>query len=310
MSHSISSRRELLTAGAAGVASTLMAGRTTLADEAPAASAVACATPPIRYKISLAGYSYRAVLDKPGQKGEMSLMDLVDVGVKLDLDAIEPTSYYFYSDDDAFVHELKRKAFLAGIEISGTPVGNNFCLPAGDELDEQIAHVIKWVDICVKLGSPAIRIFAGKKHSDLTREQAFANCTAAMKEAAAYAASKGVFLAIENHGYLTETAADLLRILEAVDQPWLGINLDTGNFHGDPYGNIARAAPHAVVCQVKTLVREEGSTIPVRADFGRIMRILREAKYRGYVTLEYEGGQPDHDVPLFIRELQKLARSQ
>ena len=131
--------------------------------------------------------------------------------------------------------------------------------------------------------------------------------TAAMKEACADAHSKGVFLAIENHGYLTETADDLLRILEAVGSPALGINLDTGNFHGDPYGNIAKAAPHAIACQVKVKVRDnEGKRHP--ADFARIFQIIRKANYRGYVTLEYEETEPHTRMPAYIRQLQNLAR--
>jgi len=307
------SRREVLLAGATGMAAVLTNAQRTAAANAPAATekqteSTCTETPPIHFKISVAGYSFRNSLDKPNKPGKMSLTDLVDLAVKIGLDAIEPTSYYFLRDDDAFVLALKRKAFLAGIEISGTPVGNNFCLPPGPKLDQQIDHVRKWVDICVKLGSPAIRIFGGNKHKELSREEAFANVVSAMKQASEYAASKGIFLAIENHGYLTETADDLLRLIDAVGNDWLGINLDTGNFHGDPYANIVKAAPHAITCQIKTLVRKTGSDKREPADFARIVQILRNAKYRGYLTLEYEGGDPHNQVPIYISKLQALAK--
>ena len=141
----------------------------------------------------------------------------------------------------------------------------------------------------------------------MSREQAFDATVKAMREATDYAGSKGIFLAIENHGYLTETADDLLKLLEAVDHEWLGINLDTGNFHSDAYGNIAKAAPHAVTCQVKTMVRKDGSKDREPADFARIIDILRDAKYRGYITLEYEGANPVQEVPKYMRELRALA---
>jgi len=305
-------RRDALLAGASGVAAT-MGWAASRRARAAAASAGKPAgdnhqPSPHVFKISLAGYSFRDYLDKPGKPGKMSLFDMVDLGARIGLDAIEPTSYYFLRTDDAFIYELKRRTFLAGLEISGTPIRNNFCLPPGPKLDQEIAHVRTWVDHCVKLGSPAIRIFAGKPPKDIPRPQVFPNAVNAMKNACAYAGSKGIFLAIENHGYLTETADDLLRLLDAVGSDWLGINLDTGNFRGDPYANIAKAAPRAVTCQVKTMVHNPATNQREPADFARIVQILRGAGYRGYLTLEYEGDDPHREVPIYIRKLQALAR--
>lgn len=311
MNHQDWSRRDLLGVGAAGLSTALTAALPAEAQHHATQPARQRhdETAPHRFKISLAGYSFRNDLDQPGKPGKMSLLDMVDLAVRLGLDAIEPTSYYFLRTDDEFINSLKRRAFLAGIEISGTPVRNNFCLPPGPELDQELAHVNNWVDIAVKLGSPVMRIFAGSKpKTDAPRDQVFEHLAAATKRACEYAGSKGVFLAIEDHGFMTETADDLLRLLDAVQSDWLGINLDTGNFSGDPYAEIAKAAPRAIVCQVKALVRKPGSSQQEPADFARIFRILRDAGYRGYVTLEYEGNDPHREVPQYIRKLQALAQ--
>ena len=106
-----------------------------------------------------------------------------------------------------------------------------------------------------KLGSPVIRIFAGKASKKASRDEEFKRAVSGMKQACDYAGSKGVFLGIENHGYLTETGNDVLRIVDAVDHDWFGVNLDTGNFRDDPYDSIAKTVPHAVVCQVKATIR-------------------------------------------------------
>lgn len=296
------SRRDVIMAGAAAVASAPLT-------RADAPSTQPTDTPlPGQLKISMAGYSFREFLDRPGKPGRMSLIDFVDLGLKWGLDAVEPTSYYFLREDDEFILALKRYAFRSGLEISGTPIRNDFCKAPGPQLDGEIVDACKWVDHCVKLGSPVIRVFAGKKPETGSREQHLANVASAMKEACAYALDNGVFLAIENHGYLTETADDLLKILEKVDSQALGVNLDTGNFRVDPYGNIAKAAPHAIVCQVKVKVRNDsGEKEP--ADFARIFRILRKANYRGYVTLEYEEAEPHTQMPAYIRRLQDLARA-
>jgi sugar phosphate isomerase/epimerase len=309
MSTNNHSRREILAAAAGMSAALIRPDLARTAEIAPTPQPGkdrAALPPPKRYRVGLAAYSFRDFLDKPGKPGKMSLLDLVDLGVRLGLDGIETTSYYFLRDDDEFVYTLKRRAFLAGLGISGTPVGNNFALPPGPKADPQMDLVKKWVDISVKLGSPVIRVFAGRASGD-GRDKDFGYLTAALREACAYAASKGIFLAIENHGYLTETADDVLKILDNVKSDWLGANLDTGNFTRNPYEEIAKLAPRAIVTHVKATVAAKGGKGREPTDYVRVVKLLREAGYRGYVTLEYEGADPYKDVPINIRKIQEAA---
>jgi len=308
------SRRDVLLAGASGLAA-CMTGRAFGASVnnlqvEPMASPVTGDRLPARIMLSLAGYSFRQYLDTPGKPGEMSLFDLADLSARLGLDAVEPTSYYFLRTDDEYVYELKHHVFKLGLTISGTPVRNNFALPPGPELDKEIQHVRNWVDICLKLGSPVIRVFAGRDPKNASRKEMFTNVVSAMKQACAYAQEKGVFLAIENHGYLTESADDVIRIVEAVDSKWLGVNLDTGNFAKDPYANIAKAAPYAIVCQIKSFVGriEPGQWEP--ADYDRIIKIICDSGYRGYAALEYERDDPQRNVPIAISKLKAAVRKQ
>jgi sugar phosphate isomerase/epimerase len=233
----------------------------------------------------------------------MTLHDLCDMAARWGLDAVEPTSYYFSSEDDAYIHSLKARAFRLGLDISGMPIRNNFCLPPGEDLDREIAHVQRWVDHGVELGVPAIRIFAGKRNDP---EKDFDWMVDAMKRCCDYAGQRGVFLAIENHGYLTDAADALLRILESVNHDWLGVNLDTGNFREAPYEHMAAAAPHAITVQVKIHVRKPDGKGVEDADFTRIADILRDANYRGYAALEYEGKEdPLEEVPRYLDLLRK-----
>ncbi len=59
-------------------------------------------------------------------------------------------------------------------------------------------------------------------------------------------------MALENHWGLTTSIDTLLKIHKLVNSPWLGINLDTGNYPGDAYQGIAQLAPHATIVQAKT----------------------------------------------------------
>ena len=138
MPDSTPSRRDLLLAGVSGLAATIMPTPAAHAEQqaptptAPAQSPTTAPLPAV-LKLSIAAYSFRQDLDQPGQPGKMSLFDLVDLCARLGVEGLETTSYYFLRTDDQFIYELKRRVFLAGLEISGTPVGNNFCLPDAEQ---------------------------------------------------------------------------------------------------------------------------------------------------------------------------------
>ena len=92
------------------------------------------------------------------------------------------------------------------------------------------------------------------------------------REILPYAAEKGVVLALENHGGITETPEQLLALVRAIDGPNFGVNLDTGNFHGDdPYADLAKLAPYAVNVQVKTEISRKGKP-KEDADLARVDR--------------------------------------
>jgi len=104
----------------------------------------------------------------------------------------------------------------------------------------------------------------------------------------ANAEKAGVLLALENHWGLTTDVEMLLRIHREINSPWLGINLDTGNFPGDPYAGLEKVAPHATIVQAKTYYGG-GEWYTLDLDYKRIARILRGAGFRGWVSLEMEG---------------------
>ena len=240
-------------------------------------------------KLSIAGYSFRKEFksDPP----EMTLLeDFVDFAARHGLDAIEPTSYYFPEPvTDEYLLELKRRAFLQGLDISGTAIGNTYTFPPGPAREEQIALTKTWVDRAALLGAPSIRVFAGKIQEGDDEKTARKYCIETLHECLEYAATRGVFLALENHGGIVSTAEQMMAIVEAVEHPWFGVNLDTGNFHSeDPYREVAMLAPYSVTVQLKVEMRPAGSPNKIPADIPKVMNILKAAGYRGYVALEYE----------------------
>ncbi|MDG3003942.1 sugar phosphate isomerase/epimerase family protein [Paludisphaera mucosa] len=242
---------------------------------------------PSHLKLSVAAYSYRQLLTaKPPQ---MDMFGFVDLAGHLGFDAVEPTSYYFPADaDEAYFARFKRHAFLEGLDVSGTAIGNNFCVPSGEKRDEQLGLAKKWIDRAAFIGAPVIRFFAGNVPKDAAEEAAFGWVVECFNEVLPYAASKGIVLALENHGGITATPEQLLKFVAAIDHPSFGINLDTANFKGeDPYADIAQLAPYAVNVQVKTEIHRAGGKTE-EADLGKIVDILRASLYAGYVVIEYE----------------------
>ncbi len=293
------SRREWMAAsaaiaGAAAVAGTVKASAQTGGD--------ALRLP----KLSLAAYSFRQYLPQDGKPGKIMLADFFDLAASWGLTAAEPTGYYFTSEEFPYVHSLKAAAHKLGIDISGTAIRNDFCDPDAVKRKADITYVKRWVDIALHLGAPHIRVFAGNPHAGVSDEQATVWAIECLKECADYAGTQGVYLGIENHGYLTTSGDTLMKVAESVNHEWLGINLDTGNFDSNPYENIARAVPRAVNVQLKLDVAGDKPKSKVPADFARIFKILRDGGYQGYVALEYEGKEdPYTGVPKFIEDARR-----
>ena len=263
-------------------------------------------TRPSHFKLSLAAYSLRDRLTgKNGQKSEMDLFDFVAYAADQGLDGVELTSYYFPPDvTPDYCHRLKQHAFTLGLDVSGTSVRNDYCLPPGPKRTETMATVRTWIDRAADLDAPVIRIFAGTVPKGESDAVAIARVIEGIKESLPYAIEKGVTLAVENHGGITATPDQLLQIVAGVDSPNFGVNLDTFNFRGpDPYADLARLAPYAVNVQVKTEIAPQGQP-KTEVDYARIVGILREAKYSGYVALEYEAKEdPLIGIPVGLKKL-------
>jgi sugar phosphate isomerase/epimerase len=264
-------------------------------------------TRPSHFKLSLAAFSYRDLLSGPNKT--MDLFGFVDLAADLGLDAVEPTSYYFPENVSAdYLHRLKQHAFLLGLDISGTAVMNDFCLPTGPETDKELEHVRTWIDYAAELDAPTLRLLSGNWLQGTPDSELEQRVVQRINSLLPHAVAKGVTLALENHGGgVTVTSEQLVRLVRQVKGPNFGVNLDTGNFHGkDPYAEIAEAAPYAVNVQVKTEIRRMGKS-KEPADLARVIGILREARYSGYVVLEYNAPEdPKTAVPRFIKELRSL----
>ncbi|MGH7168856.1 MAG: sugar phosphate isomerase/epimerase family protein [Gemmataceae bacterium] len=268
-------------------------------------------TGPAHLRLSIAAYSFRQALNlKSKPKPAMTLDDFIDLAAGMDLDAVELTAYYFPKTTPDYLAHLKGRCTRLGLDVSGTAVGNDFCVADPEKLRKQIDSVKQWIEHSVRLGAKTMRIFAGNVAKDDTEEKARPRCVAAIQEACDHAAKYGLYLALENHGGITGTAEQILALVKAVKHDWFGVNLDTGNFRtADPYSDLEKVAPYAVTVQVKTEIQRRGMKKKEDADLKRLIDILRAVRYRGYVALEYEAAEDARTaVPRHIEALKKLVR--
>jgi sugar phosphate isomerase/epimerase len=298
-------RREFLKAGAA-------AGLAAIA--APASLRAAAPNPLGRtgkpvLRLSLAAYSFRDTFPimrgKPNPKVPAAkatdMFRFIDYCAAHGCDA-EPTTYFFAEETEAYMIKLRRHAFLRGVAISGTAIGNNFSHPKGPKRDAEIALTKQWIDRAAALGAPHIRVFAGVT-KEISRDEADKLVISALEECCDYAGKKGIFLGLENHDSIG-SAATLLPMVKAVKSPWIGINLDSGNFRtADPYRDFAECVPYSVNVQFKSELQPSGGARQA-ADFKKFARLLRDGGYQGWVALEYEGKEdPATAVPRHLDEM-------
>jgi sugar phosphate isomerase/epimerase len=266
-----------------------------------------------KLKLSLAAYSFHRELKRgwptpSADAGKMDLMDFIDFCAEQQLGATELTSYYFPNPlTHEYLMQIKEKTFRLGLDISGTAIGNDFCLPEGPARDAQLQLCRQWIDYAADMGAPVIRIFAGNVSKGDSEEQALDRCVVGINECLQHAANRGIVLALENHGGITATPRQMLAIVKRIDSfPWFGVNFDSGNFHSaDPYADLEMIAPYTVNAQIKVMMHPSGAG-KQPADLKRIVEILKAVNYRGYVVLEYEESNPRKEVPRYLNVLRDL----
>lgn len=287
-------RRDLLRIAPAAAASAMMPR------QAPAAETKG------RLRPALCAYSYRTEL--AGKS--LTYEDLIRIAADAGVDGLDATVYWMPTPipGDDFLYSLKKAAYKHAVGIYSIAIRTDMCRPTTEEQNQEFDKVRQWVDVAVKLGAGHIRVFGGVVPKGATEAQAAAWASEVLKRSAEYAGKRGVILGLENHGGITDKAETIVQIVKAANSPWVGINLDTGNFRSNVFPQIAMCIPHAVNVQVKIdRVLEDGSRGP--GDWNRVARMLVDGGYQGYMSLEYESKDAPGQVPPLLRKLSALCRS-
>ncbi len=261
-------------------------------------------------KISLNAFSF----DKPLKAGTMTIDDILDYCSKIGFDGVDLTGYYFpgYPDvpSDEYIYHIRRKAFRLGIELGCTGVRNDFTWADPVKREEEKKLIRDWIEVAHKLGAPGLRIFAGTLSKESYSWSERAKWIAGdVRECSEYAGKYGVMLALQNHNDFLKDSSDVEKMFALINSDWVGLMLDIGSYHtADPYKDIAANAGHAITWQIKEKVfigENQEDT-----DFKKIVEIVRQCGYKGYLPLETLGeGDPFVKVEQLFKKVQAVIKA-
>ena len=207
---------------------------------------------------------------------------------------------------------MKQQVIDAGLEIAVYAASNNFVRPDSNVRRQEVADLNRNVDIALELGVDTMRVFSGDARDGVTLEQGMAWILDGLATCAAYAETRGVTLALENHGRFAGRSDQVRGIIEQVNSPALRANFDTGNFllvGQDPLAAAHELAPLVVLVHLKDMrvagadetghrfELADGTVLTGSAigdglvDLPAVLAVLREAGYDGWLSLEFEGSE-------------------
>jgi L-ribulose-5-phosphate 3-epimerase len=257
-----------------------------------------------RFRAAICAYSFRNQL----QSGSLTYEGLIRMAAELGADGVDLTTYWLRDTNDDTLFALKRAAYRSGISLYNIGIRARMAQPTAPLQAAEVETVRKWLDVAERLGASHMRIFGGAVPKGATEDQAVAWAVETLKRSADEAAKKGITLGVEDDGGITTNADRTVEIVKKAGSPWVGINLDIGNFPDDAYAQIEMCAPYATNVHCKADVHVERKSQP--ADWPRVLKILGAAGYQGYLALEYEStDDPMTMVPKLIGKMREVIRA-
>jgi sugar phosphate isomerase/epimerase len=253
-------------------------------------------------------YSY----DHELRHGPMTLEDFILKAAELQLTGVDMTAYYLKSTDPEYLHGLRHLAYQHAVAFSGAACGVSMVQADAAKRAESLAQIKKWVDVTDLLGASHLRIFAGVLPKGSSLKDAVDWVVESMKAACEYSSRKGITLGVEDHEGVTQSADLCIEIMQRVNSPFAGINLDITNFiptpDQDAYAQIAACIPYATNIHIRDHFYDHSAV-----DMDRVWQIFAQAGHQGFVSAEYEASYPGSPppglgVPRLVNEIRTLCR--
>ena len=258
-------------------------------------------------KISLAQWS----LNKSIKKGKLSILDFAKKARSFDIMGIEFVSGLYTRDTDilerismnSLAKELIKRSNDYGIDNVLFMIDNQGDLASSNKNErlQAIDNHKRWIDLSAEIGCKTMRVnLNGEKDLDKWTENSVKSLTALNKY------NENMNVVVENHGGLSSNGKYLSNVMSKVKLENCGTLPDFGNFcmNGSPWGNCTQMydrylgteelMPYAHAVSAKSFdFDDEGNETSI--DYKRMMDIVKKAKYKGYVGIEYEGNRLSED---------------
>lgn len=262
------------------------------------------------FEISLAQWSLHRSL----YAGELDHLDFAKISKEnFGIDAIEYVNSFFFekAEDKSYLREMKNRADDYGVKSLLIMCDNEGSLgdPNNQKRQKAVENHYKWHEAAKYLGCHSIRVNAylteslhGLEVGDYTKTGSYENQVSlaadGLRKLTEFGANIGINTIVENHGGLSSDGAWLASVMKAVDHPMCGTLPDFGNFRikgdrwYDRYKGVKELMPFAKAVSAKSHDFDSNGN-ETRTDFFRMMDIVMDAGYSGYVGIEYEGSEMD-----------------
>ena len=262
------------------------------------------------FEISLAQWSLHRSL----YSGELDHLDFAKISKEnFGIDAIEYVNSFFFekAEDKSYLREMKNRADDYGVKSLLIMCDNEGSLgdPDNQKRQKAVENHYKWHEAAKYLGCQSIRVNAylteslhGLEVGDYTKTGSYENQVSlaadGLRKLTEFGANIGINTIVENHGGLSSDGAWLASVMKAVDHPMCGTLPDFGNFRiegdrwYDRYKGVKELMPFAKAVSAKSHDFDSNGN-ETRTDFFRMMDIVMDAGYSGYVGIEYEGSEMD-----------------
>lgn len=257
-----------------------------------------------RDRVSVASYPFRAYIESPANHDrDRSLpgMDLTDfpaeVVNKFNVHNIEPHNRHFRSLDSTYLGSFREALGKANAKVVDIAVDGQASFYDADAptRKQAVSYAKKWVDVAVAIGSPSIRTHIQRATNSTPNVQRAAE---SLREVAVYGAQKNVVVNLENDDLVSEDAFFVVKVIEAVNDPYLHALPDFANsmMSGNAdfnYRALQAMFQHAYsICHVKDGEADDHDKI-LNIDMKKSFDILKASGYRGYCSMEFDApGDP------------------
>jgi len=242
------------------------------------------------FEISLAQWSWHKRLLGEAES-KLDHLDFITEAHALGIEAVEYVNIFFKdkAEDTKYLAEMKKRADDLGVRSVLIMCDDEGSLgdPDAKRRAQAVKNHYKWIHAAKYLGCHSIRVNA---YSEGSYDEQFKLAADGLRGISEYAAGHEINVIVENHGGLSSDSQWLTSVIKEVNLPNCGSLPDFGNFppEVDPYDAVEMLMPYAISVSAKSYDFDENGD-ETKIDYRRMMKIVLDAGYKGFVGIEYEG---------------------